>query len=150
MPDRDREMRTKRETLFADSNDGAEVPSPDAEPLYSRQTEGQRDESRVEHEVNPTLPDSVPKLLEGLSHSVEEGGLLSYPLAGKFGALEHCDLCGRPMIEPPALSTALMERYRTGEENRAAFEDAIRRSGMELADDYTPNFCSYHAQVTSE
>ena len=92
----------------------------------------------------------MPQLIDGLARSVEAGGLLSYPFAERFGALEHCDLCGRLIIEPPALSVALMERYRTGEEDRAAFEDAIRRSGLELADDYAPNFCSYHAQVTSE
>jgi hypothetical protein len=143
-------MSLKRETQFADSNDGAEVPSPDAQPLYARQTDRQRDESRLEHEVSPLLPESVPELLEGLAHSIDDGGLLSYPLAERSGALEYCDRCRRPIIEPPTLSRALMEQYRTGEEDRVAIEDAIRRSGLELADDFTPNFCSYHAQVTSE
>lgn len=150
MAERDPEMRTKRETQFADSNDGVEVPSPDAEPLYARQSEEQRHESRVEHEVTAPLPDNVPELIDGLSRSVDGGGLLSYALAEGFGALERCNLCGRPIIEPPALSAALAEQYRTGEPDRVAIEDAIRRSDLELADDYTPNFCSYHAQITSE
>ena len=150
MDERNREHPPHRETLAADSNDGAEVTSPDAEPLYARQAHDDRDHSQLELEALPPLPETPQALLEGLSRSVEAGGLLSYPLAEQFGALEHCDRCGRPMVQAPTLANALAHEYHVGEEECAAFENAIRRSSLELGDEYSPNFCSYHGQITSE
>jgi hypothetical protein len=150
MEERRRETPLKRETESADTNDGAVVQSPDAEPLYARQNEAEHDESRLELEATVELPDSVAALLDGIGRSVEEGGLLSYALADRFGALERCDRCGRPIIEPPTLAAALADEYRTGDEDRVAIEDAIRTSSLELGNEYAPNFCSYHGQITSE
>lgn len=140
----------KRETRFADSNDGVEIPSPDATPLYARQADADHPETPAELNRAPELPEEPSVAMRGLSSSVEEGGLLSYALAERFGALGHCDRCGRPMLEVPTLAAALVEEYGTGDEDRLAFEDAIRRSTLEQADESSPNFCSYHAQITSE
>ncbi len=140
----------RHETESADSNDGVTIPSPDATPLYARQSEEDRPETEAELTVAPDLPSSLSDLTDGLNRSVEDGGLLSYALADSLGALEHCDLCGRPIIQVPTLAAALAERYETGDEDRLAFEDAIRRSPLEQANESTPNFCSYHGQITSE
>lgn len=142
--------QVKRETEFADSNDGVEIPSPDAAPLYARQADEDRPETEAELSVAPELPPSPRHLTDGLARSVEDGGLLSYALAERFGALGHCDLCGRPILEVPALAGALATEYGVGDEERLAFEDAIRRSPLEQANESTPNFCSYHGQITSE
>lgn len=150
MDKRDREHPPQRETLAADSNDGAEITSPDAEPLYTRQSDDEREHTQLELEALHPLPGTPDELLEGLTRSVEAGGLLSYPLAEQFGALGHCDRCGRPMIQAPALAVALSHEYHLGEEESAAFEDAIRRSSLELGDEFSPNYCSYHGQITSE
>jgi len=139
-----------RETQFADSNDGATIPSPDAAPLYARQSDEDRPETEAELSVAPELPSSPQDLTDGLARGVEDGGLLSYALAERFGALGHCDLCGRPILEVPALAGALATEYGVGDEERLAFEDAIRRSPLEQADESAPNFCSYHGQITSE
>ncbi|MGE0134172.1 MAG: hypothetical protein AB7L91_13545 [Dehalococcoidia bacterium] len=146
----ERDVPLKRETQFADSNDGADIPSPDATPLYARQSEAEHPETEAELSEAPDLPDSLDALVAGLSHSVEEGGLLSYALAERFGALEHCDLCERPIIEVPTLAEAIAVEYRAGDEERLAIEDAIRRSSLEQANESSPNFCSYHGQITSE
>ncbi|HRC62946.1 MAG TPA: hypothetical protein PLX85_06955 [Dehalococcoidia bacterium] len=140
----------KRETQFADSNDGAEIPSPDAAPLYARQDDADHPETPAELHVAPVLPAEPGAATEGLLRGIEEGGLLSYALAERFGALEHCDRCGRPIIEVPTLATALATHYSVGDEERLAFEDAIRRSSLEQANESSPNFCSYHGQITSE
>lgn len=140
----------RRETLSADSNDGAHIPSPDAEPLYARQADADRPESERELTATPDLPLALTGLGDRLSRSVEDGGLLSYALADQFGALGHCDLCGRPILQVPAFAAALASHYEAPEETRLAFEDAIRRSTLEQANESTPNFCSYHGQITSE
>ncbi len=140
-----------RETAaFADTNDDAVVTSPSAEPLYARQASTDHEETDLELEVALPLPDAPELLLDGLSRSVEDGGLLSYRLAESYGALEHCDRCGRPIIEVPTLAAALAEKYGVGDEQRLAFDDAMRRSTLEVGNDYAPNFCSYHGQITSE
>lgn len=140
----------KRETQFADSNDGASIPSPDAAPLYARQSEEDRPETDAELNEVPDLPSSPMGLTDGLTRSVEDGGLLSYALAERLGALGHCDRCGRPVLQVPVLAGALATHYGTGDEDRLAFEDAIRRSPLEQADESAPNFCSYHGQITSD
>lgn len=83
MGERDRQTSLKRETEFADTNDGAVVESPDAEPLYARQTEAEHNETRLELEAIPDLPEELSALLDGIACSVEEGGLLSYAMAGR-------------------------------------------------------------------
>lgn len=147
---REEEAQVRRETQFADSNDGARIPSPDAVPLYARQSKDDHPETRAELTVAPDLPSSPRDLTDGLTRSVEDGGLLSYALAERFGALGRCDRCGRPIIQAPTLAAALADDYGVGDEDRASFEDAIRRSSLEQANESTPNFCSYHGQVTSE
>lgn len=139
-----------QEAVFADSNDDAVVTTPSAEPLYARQSSTEHDESDLELEVALPLPDSPDLLVDGLAHSVEEGGLLSYRLAENHGALSYCDRCGRPIIQVPTLAAALAEQYGVGDEQRVRFDDAMRRSTLELGNDYAPNFCSYHGQITSE
>ncbi|MGE0228065.1 MAG: hypothetical protein AB7I38_13100 [Dehalococcoidia bacterium] len=146
----EREVPLKRETQSADSNDGADIPSPDATPLYTRQSEAERPETQAELSETPSLPDSFGELVKGLSQSVEEGGLLSYALAEQFGSLEHCDLCERPIIEVPTLAEAIAGQYGAADEGRLVLEDAIRRSTLEQANESSPNFCSYHGQITSE
>lgn len=139
-----------RETSFADSNDGAEIPSGDAEPLYARQADADRPESKRELTEVPELPLSSIGIEDRLSRSVEDGGLLSYALADQFGALGHCDLCGRPILQVPTFAAALASQYEVPDETCLAFEDAIRRSTLEQANESSPNFCSYHGQITSE
>lgn len=138
------------ETRFADSNDGVEVASPDGEPLYARQSQAEHPETDLELHEAPDLPSGVAELTAGLSRSIEDGGLLSYALAARFGALGHCDLCGRPFIHAPALAAALATEHGIADDERLPFEDAIRRSPLEQANESAPNFCSYHGQITSE
>lgn len=135
---------------FADSNDGAVVPSFDAQPLYTRQPEGMHPEVREEEDNPPDLPESPDDALAGLASSVEDGGLASYALAAAYEAVYHCDRCGRPIIEVAALAEGLAQHWGLDEVGRMSFEDALRRTGLELGNDFAPNFCSYHGQITSE
>jgi len=111
MNEREAAASPRRETQFADSNDGADILSPDAAPLYARQPDDDRPETEAELTVAPDLPSSLGELTDGLTRSVEDGGLLSYALAERLGALGQCDRCGRPIIQVPALAAALAEQY---------------------------------------
>ncbi|MEZ4503932.1 MAG: hypothetical protein R3C39_15015 [Dehalococcoidia bacterium] len=78
------------------------------------------------------------------------GGPLTYELAGEIDALHHCDVCQQPIIDIEVVADWLLGQYGEPEERRADVEEALRRSGLEVGDPLSPNYCSYHAQITSE
>ena len=55
--------------------------------------------------------------------------------------------------EPPPSTghkSVLGSTILIADDERLPFEDAIRRSPLEQANESAPNFCSYHGQITSE
>ena len=101
----------------------------------------------------PQLPSTLDELLttiDAARAADPPGGPLTYELADALGALHHCDVGGEPILDVERLADDLLKRYGEPEERRAEVEDVIRRSGLEVGDFLSPNYCSYHAQITSE
>lgn len=99
------------------------------------------------------LPESMERLLIQVAAATEggnPGGPLTYEWAASIGALHHCDVGGEPIIDLPSVADWLLDHYGAEDERRADIEEAIRRSGLEVGDPLSPNYCSYHAQITSE
>jgi len=75
-----------------------------------------------------------------------------YELAGEAQALHACDVCQRPIVQVAPLVTRLLEAWQLTTESDIAqpLEDAIRNAPIEQGDILSPNYCSEHAQITSE
>ena len=99
--------------------------------------------------IRPTL-DQFLAAVEAARTADPPGGPLSYELADELGALHHCDEGDEPILDVGRLATELLKRYGASERRRGDLERAIRRSGLEIGDHLSPNYCSYHGQITSE
>ena len=114
----------------------AEPPSPAARP------DGQ--------EVLANLPASAAELETALRRGAGEEGPLTYDLADALGGMHRCDRCGRPILSVGVLVEVLGGHYGLDDTGRYQLDDALRASGLETGSKSAPNFCSYHAQITSE
>jgi len=107
--------------------------------------------------INAEYAATLPGTLDELVHALEEGhatdeGLvpLSYHFAEAMESLRHCDVCRNPIADPEVLATTLADHYGVDATERQRIEDALRASELETGDTLSPNYCSYHAQITSE
>ena len=104
------------------------------------------------------LPDRFDRLLEELrevdplDHDRGDGEVesLIYRAARAGDALHRCDVCRRLIVEVQGTVDHLAGHYGLGDAQRAALEEAIMRTDVEVGDTLSPNYCSYHAQITSE
>lgn len=97
------------------------------------------------------LPDTLDELLQALEsgHATDEGlRPLSYHFAASLDSVRECDVCHRPIVDAEVLATTLAEHY--GDDDRQRIEDALRSSELETGDTLSPNYCSFHGQITSE
>ncbi len=96
------------------------------------------------------LPSSAQGLLDGLRSASAPGGPLTYEVIERLGAMRGCDCCGAPIVLLDGLIEALVEHYSLQGDERQGLERAVTASGLEFGDNLSPNYCSYHAQITSE
>lgn len=95
----------------------------------------------------PSLAERLERLTAG--DEEEQRSLLQH--AETLGAVHRCDRCGKMIVEPEATAEAAAEQCDgVDADDQPAIVEAIRASGVEVGDPLSPNFCSYHAQVTSE
>ena len=100
-------------------------------------------------QLPPTL-DELIAVIEAAQDGEDHAGRITYEFADRLGALRHCDVCGRPIVEITVLVGELLEHYGLNADTGGRLEDALRRSRLEAGDTLSPNYCSYHAQITSE
>ena len=96
------------------------------------------------------LPDTLEELIEVLEQAWETGGSLVYELATSVGAVHRCDVCDTLIVGVKSLVDTLAAYYALDAEARLHLRNAVARSGLEIGDNLSPNYCSYHAQITSE
>ena len=96
------------------------------------------------------LPDTLERFIDALDQAREPRGSPIYDLVTSLGAAHRCDVCDTPIIEVKGLVDILAAYYSLNPEGRRQLRDAIMRSGLEIGDNLSPNYCSYHAQITSE
>ncbi|MDA1010010.1 MAG: hypothetical protein O2888_00890 [Chloroflexi bacterium] len=97
------------------------------------------------------LPDTLDELLEAIEmgHATDEGlRPLSYHFAASLDSVRECDVCHRPIVDADVMATTLAEHY--GTDDRQRIEDVLRSSELETGDTLSPNYYSFHAQITSE
>ncbi len=98
------------------------------------------------------LPDTLDELLGALEtgRATDEGLVpLSYAFADALESLRRCDVCQRPIVDAEVMATTLAEHYGA-DDDRQRIEDALRSSELETGDTLSPNYCSFHGQITSE
>jgi hypothetical protein len=108
--------------------------------------------------ISPELARELPPTLDALIAAVEAApsdddgrvGPISYVFAERADAIYRCDVCGRPIIEVEPLVEAILEHYGAAQDPERRLEGAIRASHLEVGDKLSPNYCSEHAQITSE
>ncbi len=104
------------------------------------------------------LPDRFERLLEELrevdpldhERADEDVESLVYRAARTGDALHRCDVCGRLIVEVDGTVAFLGAHYGLDDDQRTALGEAIMRTEVETGDTLSPNYCSYHAQITSE
>ena len=99
------------------------------------------------------LPSSLEDLISDLEAANREHrlGPATPEAAALLGAARSCDVCGRTIVDVSVLTEALLARYDSRDEvARRRLVDLLRRSPLETGDNLSPNYCSYHAQITSE
>jgi hypothetical protein len=98
------------------------------------------------------LPAGLEALLEAveLAASKRESGPITYDVADRMGALHACDVCARPIVKIDVLVARVMAHYARGNELARRLREALLRSPLESGDNLSPNYCSYHAQISSE
>src|SRR5438270_12642685 len=103
----------------------------------------------------PTRFDELLTALERvdpLDHEREDAQIesLIYRVAAESDSLHRCDVCRRLIVEVEGLVADLSERYQLTDERKLALREAIMRTGVEIGDTLSPNYCSEHGQITSE
>jgi len=98
------------------------------------------------------LPEELEALLEAIELAVSKGesGPITYDVADRIGALHACDVCARPIVEIDVLVTRVVAYYARGNGLARRLREALFRSPLEFGDNLSPNYCSYHAQISSE
>jgi hypothetical protein len=93
----------------------------------------------------------LPDRLEDFTTILTTGDIAGrYRLLDGFGLVQYCDRCRRPLVNPELLLGFAADRYAITGEQRIGFEQEIAASGLEFGDNLSPNYCSEHAQITSE
>lgn len=93
---------------------------------------------------------NLPHTLEEFLATISTSGstpALSYAQAGRLGALRRCDVCQTEIADVVELSRLLAEFY-DAPDRRQHIADALVRSGLEVGDPLSPNYCSEHGQIT--
>ena len=103
--------------------------------------------------LDEVLPPSLDELIAAIQadqRGENRAGPLTYELAGELAALRYCDVCGRPIVGIDALTQGLLAHYGRQGTPDARLTRALRGTHLETGDTLSPNYCSYHGQITSE
>lgn len=90
---------------------------------------------------------SAVGILAELERAAATGDAVLYALAARLRAVRYCDECGAAIVELGVLADALTRRHQASDRVRA-LKHAVARSGIEVGDLLSPNFCSRHGQIT--
>ena len=98
------------------------------------------------------LPEELEALLEAVERAASKGesGPISYDTAARMGALRGCDVCARPIVDVGVLADRIMAHYGRANGLARRLREALQHSPLESGDNLSPNYCSYHAQISSE
>jgi hypothetical protein len=90
--------------------------------------------------------------VDPLDHDRDDAQIesLIYRIAAESSSLHRCDVCRKLIVEVNGVVAYLAERYQLTEGRQLELRDAIMRTGIEIGDTLSPNYCSEHGQITSE